>query len=68
MLREDVLDAVSHGKFHIWPVARIEQGIELLTGQVAGHRNGDGSFEENTVFGKVDRRLGQMAKAMKDFD
>src|SRR5882724_6025719 len=30
MLREDVLEAVSSGKFHIWPVSRIEQGIELL--------------------------------------
>src|SRR5215813_9275881 len=68
MLREDLLDAVANGKFHIWPVARIEQGIELLTGHSAGHRNGDGSFEDNTVFGKVDRRLSQMAKAMKDFD
>jgi len=49
-------------------VARIEQGIELLTGHSAGHRNGDGSFEDNTVFGKVDRRLIQMAKTMKDFE
>src|SRR6201993_968129 len=68
MLREDVLDAVSSGKFHIWPVARIEQGIELLTGHAAGHRNGGGSFEDNTVFGKVDRRLIEMARMMKEFD
>jgi len=68
MLREDVLDAVGNGKFHIWPVSRIEQGIEILTGLAAGHRNGDNGFEENTVFGKVDRRLGQMAKMMKDFE
>jgi len=68
MLREDVLDAVSSGKFHIWPVGRIEQGIELLTGHAAGHRNGDGSFEDNTVFGKVDRRLIEMARMMKEFD
>jgi len=47
---------------------RIEQGVEILTGLPAGHRNGDGSFGENTVFGKVDRRLGQMAKMMKDFE
>src|SRR6266849_3757655 len=64
MLRDDVLEAVTSGKFHIWPVARIEQGIELLTGQPAGYRNGDGSFEDNTVFGKVDRRLIEMARMM----
>ena len=68
MLREDVLEAVSTGKFHIWPVSRIEQGIELLTGHSAGLRNGDGSFADNTVFGKVDRRLSQMAKMMKEFE
>src|SRR6201993_196826 len=32
MLREDVLDAVAAGKFHIWPVGKIEEGIEVLTG------------------------------------
>ena len=36
MLREDVLDAVAGGNFHIWPVSRVEQGIELLTGVPAG--------------------------------
>lgn len=68
MLREDVLEAVAAGKFHIWPVARIEQGIELLTGKSAGHRNGDGKFEDNTIFGQADRRLSEMARVMKEFD
>ena len=44
MLREDILDAVAAGKFHIWPVAKIEEGIEILTGMTAGCRNGDGLF------------------------
>ena len=35
MLREDVIDAVSQGKFHIYPVSTIEQGIEILTGVAA---------------------------------
>jgi ATP-dependent Lon protease len=68
MLREDVLEAVNAKKFHIWPVARIEQGIEILSGSVAGHRNGDGSFEAGTVFAKVDARLKEMAKTMKEFE
>ena len=33
MLREDILEAVTAGKFHIWPVAKIEEGIEVLTGK-----------------------------------
>ncbi|HEY4980051.1 MAG TPA: AAA family ATPase, partial [Candidatus Acidoferrum sp.] len=68
MLREDVLEAVAGGNFHIWPVMRIEQGIELLTGTKAGTRNGDGKFPEGTVFAKVDERLRDMAKMMKEYD
>jgi predicted ATP-dependent protease len=68
MLREDILEAVGAGKFHIWPVARIEDGIEVLTGMTAGVRNGDGTFTGGTVFAKVDERLGKMARVMKEFE
>jgi ATP-dependent Lon protease len=68
MLRDDILEAVRAGKFHIWPIARVEQGIELLTGCPAGTRNGDGKFEEGTVFARVDERLQDMAKALKEFE
>src|ERR1700681_4855556 len=44
MLREDILDAVAAGKFHIWPVATVEQGIEILTGRTAGTRDDKGKF------------------------
>src|SRR5205823_5580317 len=50
MLREDVLDAVASGKFHVWPVAKVEQGIELLTNVSAGSKNGTGRFEAGTAF------------------
>jgi predicted ATP-dependent protease len=68
MLREDLLEAVSAGKFHIWPIARVEQGMELLTGMPAGCRNGAGRFEEGTVFARVDERLRDMARVMKEFE
>jgi lon-related putative ATP-dependent protease len=68
MLREDVLDAVASGNFHIWPVVRIEQGIELLTGVKAGQRNGDAAFPLGTVFAKVDDRLRDMARMMKEYE
>jgi ATP-dependent Lon protease len=67
MLRDDVLEAVASNKFHVWPVEKIEQGIEILTGVPAGHRNGDGFFEAKTVFGLVDQRLAEMAKRLKEF-
>jgi ATP-dependent Lon protease len=68
MLREDVLDAVAAGNFHIWPASRVEQGIELLTGVPAGQRNGELGFEPGTVFAKVDERLREMARTMKEFE
>jgi ATP-dependent Lon protease len=68
MLREDVLDAVAAGKFHIWPVAKVEQGIEILTGKSAGERNKDGTFKAGTVFALMDERLREMAKTLKQFE
>jgi ATP-dependent Lon protease len=68
MLREDVLEAVKSGKFHIWPIGRVEQGVELLTGIRAGGRNGDGGFEKGTVFALVDQRLREMAETLKEFE
>src|SRR5450755_4757337 len=68
MLREDILDAVTAGKFHIWPVAKIEEGIEILTGMTAGIRNGDGSFPSGTVFAAVNERLNKMARMMKEYE
>jgi predicted ATP-dependent protease len=68
MLREDVMDAVAAGKFHIWPVGRVEQGIEILTRSAAGRRNEDGTFEAGTVFELMNEKLSEMAKTLKQFD
>src|SRR5215470_7162923 len=68
MLREDLLDAVDAGKFHIWPVAKVEQGIEILTEVTAGSKNSDGKFQAGTVFALVDERLREMAKTLKQFE
>jgi predicted ATP-dependent protease len=76
MLREDVIAAVGEGKFHILPVATVEEGIEALTGVRAGgvaRRSGeDGQpsarYEPGTVFALVDQRLRQMAETLKDFE
>jgi len=68
MLREDVLEAVTAGKFHVWPVAKVEQGIELLTGKPAGKRDGAGKFDTGSVFALMDERLSEMAKTLKEFE
>lgn len=57
MLKREVVQAVQEGQFHIYPVASIEQGIEILTGTPAGVPDGKGQFPPGTVFGKVQKQL-----------
>ena len=67
MLREDVVEAVKEGKFHIYPIATIDEGIELLTGVEAGTGNADGSYPENTVNHAVQKRLRDLAEKVQAF-
>lgn len=57
MLRRDVVQAVADGRFHIYPVETIDQGIEILTGVPAGERDEPGSFPEGTINYRVEARL-----------
>ena len=65
MLRDEVIEAVQAGTFHIWCVDTIDQGIELLTGVTAGERQDDGSYPEGTVNFLVDKRLREMHEQMR---
>src|SRR2546421_2633697 len=68
MLREDILEAVAAGKFHIWPVAKVQPGFEYLLGLTPRRRNGDGKFDPGTVFALMDERLRNMAHMLKEFE
>ena len=67
MLRKDVVEAVQDGKFSIWPVTTVEQGIELLTGVPAGERGPEGSYPADTVYAKVEGTLRRYASIRKDY-
>jgi lon-related putative ATP-dependent protease len=67
MLKEEVLEAARAGKFHIWPVSSIEDGIEVLTGVPAGKLELNGTFTEGSVFNKVNQRLQRMADTLVKF-
>jgi len=66
MLNDEVIEAVDAGKFHVWSVETIEQGIEILTGMKAGQRDKHGEFPKKTVFHLVDKRLAEMAERIKE--
>ncbi len=67
MLKETVLEAIKEGKFHLWSVRTIDEGIEVLTGVKAGVRQPDGKFEAGSVNARVDQRLRQMAETLQQF-
>ncbi len=67
MLKEEVVKAIRDGQFHIWPAKNIDEGIEILTGVKAGEGLPEGGYDENTVNGKVDRRLRELAEKLAEF-
>jgi lon-related putative ATP-dependent protease len=65
MLREDVVQAVEEGRFHVWMVGTVDEGLEVLTGRPAGQRGPDGSFPEDSVNAAVERALAQNVASLR---
>lgn len=65
MLDDEVIEAVKSGKFHIYPVKTIEEGMEILTGMPAGEASSDGSYPEGTIYNKVRQRLDYFRKTVE---
>ncbi len=65
-LSSEVVEAVGAGSFHIWAVDSIEDGIELLSGTVAGvWKEGFGWRPKASVFGACQDRLDEMVSLMR---
>jgi ATP-dependent Lon protease len=62
MLRPDVIAAVKDGRFHVYAVGTIDEGIELLTGVPAGTPDAKGNYPADTVNGKVMKRLTELVE------
>ena len=67
MLKDEVIEAVQQGEFHIWPVKTIDEGLEILTGQKAGKRDPAGKFETDSLHDRVNQRLEHFAEQMADY-
>jgi lon-related putative ATP-dependent protease len=67
MLKEEIVEAVEQGKFHVYSVKSIDEGIEVLTGKKAGIRGIDGSFEEGSVNALVDKQFQKMSEEYAKF-
>jgi len=64
MLREDVVAACRAGKFHIWAVDTIDEGLELLTAVKAGRRGKHGEFTRNSVHARAAAKLKLIAEQL----
>jgi len=67
MLRHDVVEACAEGKFHVYPVRTVDEGIELLTGLPAGERDAEGLFPDNTINQRVEVKLLVFAEQARAF-
>lgn len=67
MLREDVVEAVRAGQFHVYVVHTVDEGVELLTGVPAGQAKDDGEYPAGTVNWLVSQQLQAYAELLRDF-
>jgi len=63
VLSRDVRDAIAKGRFSVWPVRTVEEGLEILTGAVAGAALPDGTYPVGTLMAKVAARLDELRKS-----
>lgn len=57
VLKEEVVEAVKEGKFHIYPITHIDEGIEILTGVPAGKLGKNGKYPPTSINGLVSKKL-----------
>ena len=61
-LNDDVIEAVKNGKFHIYAIQTIDEGIEILTGVPAGKKDKTGNFPAGTINYLANKKLEEYAK------
>jgi len=67
MLRDEIIAAVREGRFQVWAVHNIDEGIEILTGTPAGARDDAGRYPADSVNGRVTARLADLADRYRKF-
>lgn len=66
ILPYEVLDAIRDGKFHIYPVTTIDEGMEILTGRRMGQRSPKGTFPQDSFNAQVEEKLRRMYQATQN--
>jgi lon-related putative ATP-dependent protease len=66
MLRKDVVEAVRAGRFHVYAITTVDEGLALLTGREAGERGADGQYPEGSVNAAVEKALAANVERLKE--
>jgi lon-related putative ATP-dependent protease len=67
MLRDDVIEAVAAGRFSVYAVQTIDQGLEILAAMASGTRNELGRFAAGTLNARIEERLDEFAERARAF-
>ena len=68
MLRHDAVQAAREGRFRVFPIETIDQGIELLTGVPAGVRDGAGEYPADSINGRIEQKLEALSDVVRQFN
>ncbi|RJQ32193.1 MAG: ATP-binding protein [Actinobacteria bacterium] len=68
MLKQEVIDAVKDGRFQIYAIKTIDEGIEMLTGKKAGEQQEDGTYPVGTIHFLVDKKLRAFAERLAKYE
>lgn len=68
MLKEELQKAIDEGKFNVYAIEYVEEGLEILTDMKAGELQQDGSYPEGTINYLVMRKLVEMSDLLKKKD
>jgi len=66
MLKKEVVEAAEKGRFQVYAITEIEEGLEILTGKKAGKRKKDGSYPLNSLNARIETRLRQMNAILRE--
>ncbi|MGC9044748.1 MAG: Lon protease family protein, partial [Myxococcota bacterium] len=66
VLKDEIVDSIKKGEFHIYAISRVEEGIPILMGIEAGEREGD-DYQRDTLFFKIRERLKYFSRIMKEY-
>jgi predicted ATP-dependent protease len=66
MLRQDVVEAVRAGRFHVYAITTVDEGLALLTGREAGERGADGRYPDGSVNAAVESALAANVERLKE--